>query len=245
VKRRLPLVLSLTALVVAVLGSTSVGQAVVSVVPPFAKRAGYAKHAGDAGSVGGIRASRQPRAGLLVPLGADGKFPASVGEAGPKGDKGDPGPQGAAGRQGPPGPPGPSHAYVSAETSSVKVAKATSVGSVYATTLAKQDVPAGSYVISFKTNLQFSKGYAILDCALEFTTGSQSSQGDFTEIVPGVSLTGGVSVSEDATLEDARTFKATTTIAARCAEVSNPFNPDPIVNAHDSQLVATQVGALN
>jgi hypothetical protein len=245
VKQRLPVVLSLTALVVAVLGSTSVGQAVVSAVPPFAKRAGYAKRAGDAGSVGGIKASRQPRAGLLVPLGADGKFPPSVGAAGPQGEKGDRGPQGLTGPQGATGRPGPSHAYATANSSYVKVAKALGATNFYATTLAKADVPAGSYVITFKTNLVFSKGYAILDCALEFTTGSQSSQGDFTEIVPGVSLTGGVSVSEDATLEDAMTFKATTTIAARCAEVSNPFNPDPIVNAHDSQLVAIQIGALN
>ena len=49
---------------------------------------------------------------MLVPLGADGRFPASVGlggAAGPKGDKGDkgePGPRGAAGAKGDTGAPG-------------------------------------------------------------------------------------------------------------------------------------------
>ena len=43
--KRLPLVLSTTALIVAVFGSTPVGHAVASAIPPFAKSAGYAKQA--------------------------------------------------------------------------------------------------------------------------------------------------------------------------------------------------------
>ena len=97
-RQRLPLVLSATALVVAIFGSTPLGHAVVRAIPPFARAAGYAT---NAGAVNGIHASRTPKARFLVPLGVDGKFPASVGVAGPPG---------APGQQGPAGPAGPAGA---------------------------------------------------------------------------------------------------------------------------------------
>lgn len=84
-KQRLPLVISATALVVALFGSTPLGHAVVSAVPPFAKKAGYAT---NAGAVNHITAARTPTPGSLVPLGVDGKFPASVGQVGPAGPQG-------------------------------------------------------------------------------------------------------------------------------------------------------------
>ena len=93
-KWRLPVVLSFTALAIALLGSTSVGHAFSAGV---AKRAVFAK---NAGAVNHIKASRTPRPGMLVPLGQDGKFPASVGLAGPKGEKGDKGDTGAQGPAG-------------------------------------------------------------------------------------------------------------------------------------------------
>jgi hypothetical protein len=108
--KRLPLVLSATALVVAVFGSTPVGHAVGSAIPQFAKSAGYAKQAGNASALNGIKAAKQPRAGMLVPLGTDGRFPASVGAigpTGPQGPKGEIGPRGTAGSKGDPGPQGP------------------------------------------------------------------------------------------------------------------------------------------
>ena len=101
--RRLPFMLSAAALVVAVLGSTPVGHAVGSQVPLFAKKAGYANRAGNAATLNGLKASKLPRPGLLLPLAADGKFPASVGQvgpAGPKGDKGDKGDRGESGARG-------------------------------------------------------------------------------------------------------------------------------------------------
>jgi hypothetical protein len=104
-KWRLPIVLSSTALAIALLGSTSVGQAFSSGAS-LAKRASFAK---NAGAVNGIKASKQPRPGRLLPLGPDGKFPASVGLAGPqgpKGPKGEKGDTGEAGAQGPAGTPG-------------------------------------------------------------------------------------------------------------------------------------------
>lgn len=108
--KRVPIVVSVTALVVAVFGSTPIGHAVGSNVPFFAKTAGYAS---NAGKLSGIKVSKQPRPGRLVPLGKDGKFPASVavggpaGPQGPKGDRGEQGPAGAKGTSGNKGDPGP------------------------------------------------------------------------------------------------------------------------------------------
>ena len=102
-KRRLPLVLSITALAVAVLGSTPAGHAVASAVPPFAKKAHYADRAGNATAVNGIRAARKPKPRLLVALNARGKLPASVAPIGPAGPQGKTGPQGAKGDTGLPG----------------------------------------------------------------------------------------------------------------------------------------------
>ena len=92
--KRLPLVLSATALVVAVFGSTPVGHAVGSAIPAFAKSAGYAKQAGNASALNGIKASKQPGPACSCPS-APTEVPrlrrASAGPAGPKGDKGDKG----------------------------------------------------------------------------------------------------------------------------------------------------------
>lgn len=106
-KRRLPLALSAAALVVALLGSTPLGQAVTAAIPPLAQHARTADRATNASAVNGIKASRQPLPGRLVPLGADGRFAASVGAIGPQGPKGEPGPQGSPGPAGPTGPTGP------------------------------------------------------------------------------------------------------------------------------------------
>jgi hypothetical protein len=122
-KKAIAIAVSLAALFAAVLAGTAAGEAAVGAV----KVALFAK---NAGKVNGLRASKTPKAGRLLPLGKDGKFPASVvptiagpkGDPGPqgaKGDKGDPGlqgPKGDPGLQGPkgdtgdtgqPGPPGP------------------------------------------------------------------------------------------------------------------------------------------
>jgi len=94
--QRLPLILSATALAVALLGSTPLGKAAGSAaakVVPLAKRSGYA---GNAGAVGGIKASRTPTPERLLPLGRNGRFPASVL---PPGARGEPGPPGISGLQ--------------------------------------------------------------------------------------------------------------------------------------------------
>ena len=76
-----------------------------------AARRSIAAFAANAGAVNGIKASRTPKAGRLVPLGRNAKLPASVvpsrrGARGLTGPPGSVGPQGPAGPAGPAGPPG-------------------------------------------------------------------------------------------------------------------------------------------
>lgn len=78
---RLPLFLSLVALVVAVTGFTGLGEAARDALP----RASFAN---NAHRVDGIHASRRPRAGYLYPLGRNRKFPAAVIGTGPAGKPG-------------------------------------------------------------------------------------------------------------------------------------------------------------
>jgi len=87
---------------------------------PLGEAAGrsVATFARNAGAVNGIKASRKPVPGRLLPLGRNGKFPSSVvptvrgargadGAQGPRGTDGTAGPAGAPGAAGPAGPPGP------------------------------------------------------------------------------------------------------------------------------------------
>jgi hypothetical protein len=76
-----------------------------------AARRSIAAFATNAGAVNGIKASRTPKPGRLVPLGRNAKLPASVvpvrrGARGLTGPQGPVGPQGPAGLSGPAGPPG-------------------------------------------------------------------------------------------------------------------------------------------
>ena len=109
-QQRLPIVLSAGAVIVAVFGTTPLGQAaghaVTAVVPPFAKTAGYARFAGDSTKLNGRKSTLAGAAGTIPVVGANGKLPASLGTVGPqgaKGDKGDKGDRGATGAAGPAG----------------------------------------------------------------------------------------------------------------------------------------------
>jgi hypothetical protein len=103
---RTPL-LVVVVLVLAVLSLSPAGQAARRAVTAFAQ---------NAGAVNGIKASRTPRPGRLVPLGRNAKLPVSVlplrrgerGAPGRPGPAGPAGPPGPAGPQGPPGASGPS-----------------------------------------------------------------------------------------------------------------------------------------
>jgi hypothetical protein len=103
---RLIAVLAGAALLLAVLAASPAGGAARRSIVAFAL---------NAGAVNGIKASRAPKPGRLVPLGKNAKLPRSVvpttrgarglqGPAGPPGPLGPQGPQGAAGPAGPAGP---------------------------------------------------------------------------------------------------------------------------------------------
>ena len=160
-RQRLPVVLSAAALIVAVLGATPNGFAAFRGV---AKVALFAK---NAGKVSGIAASKKPKAGKLLPLGKNGKFPAAVlpvavqgpagpegargpaGPAGPqgaqgiqglKGAKGATGPAGSVGAAGPAGPPGPPGGYGLLNLGRANVSKVTlSSGGAHSSTTAGAD----------------------------------------------------------------------------------------------------------
>jgi hypothetical protein len=105
-RNRLSLGVAVVALVISVFGATPLGRAAISNAVPLAKHAYLADTAKNAVRVGNIKASRTPTAGMLVPLGANGRFPASVGAAGPAGPQGAKGPAGAQGVKGDPGQAG-------------------------------------------------------------------------------------------------------------------------------------------
>jgi len=208
-RERLPLLLSATALLVAVFGATPAGHAagrVIHAVPPFAKRAGFAKFAGTADNakrLSGHRASTSPKAGDIPVVGANGKLPTSIGAvgppgppgpagsgrgpqgpAGPQGPKGATGPPGAPGAQGPPGtqgPVGPSQAYVNyggpAQTFTPGLTK----------TMATVTVPPGSYTLL--ANVRYSQG--TIGCSfvaagtLRQKTGFGSGSAELTMLVIG------------------------------------------------------------
>jgi hypothetical protein len=110
VNRTLPVVVGAFALVL--LAWSPLGEAAGRSVATFAR---------NAGAVNGIKASRKPVPGRLLPLGRNGKLPPSVvptvrgargargadGAQGPRGADGAAGPAGAPGTAGPAGPPGP------------------------------------------------------------------------------------------------------------------------------------------
>jgi hypothetical protein len=104
-----------TARLIAVLAGAALLLAVLATSPGGAARRSIAAFALNAGAVNGIKASRTPKPGRLVPLGKNAKLPRSVvpttrgargrqGPAGPPGPVGPQGPQGAAGPAGPAGP---------------------------------------------------------------------------------------------------------------------------------------------
>jgi hypothetical protein len=98
-KKQLPLILATAALVVALLGSTPLGEAAESALEqvPRAKRADFAA---NAGKLNGHRSSVNPRRGQIPVVGANGKLAASIGAVGPRGAAGPQGPQGGPGMSG-------------------------------------------------------------------------------------------------------------------------------------------------
>jgi hypothetical protein len=103
-RQRAPLVISMTALVVAVFGATPIGHAagekLAAAVPPFAKTASYARFAGNATKLNGRRSTLKGAPGTIPVVGHDGKLPASIGAVGPQGPAGPAGAKGSKGEKG-------------------------------------------------------------------------------------------------------------------------------------------------
>lgn len=104
-RQRASIVLSVTALVVAVLAATPFGRAagegLTAKFPPFAKTSGFAKLAGDSKQLNGHRSTLRGLPGTIPVVGTNGKLPVSIGAIGPQGTAG---PKGDRGLQGPVGP---------------------------------------------------------------------------------------------------------------------------------------------
>jgi hypothetical protein len=94
---RLPLIASITALLVAVFGSTSLGHAALDAVP-FAKSSGYAKLSGNAKKLNGRKSTLSGAPGTIPVVASNGKLPASIGAVGPQGQKGENGKNGKDGK---------------------------------------------------------------------------------------------------------------------------------------------------
>lgn len=98
-KQRLPLIISVTALVVALVGSTPIGNAAQSALEQVVPRAKRADFAANAGKLNGHKSSVNPSRGQIPVVGTDGKLSASIGAVGPAGPQGPAGPAGASGYQ--------------------------------------------------------------------------------------------------------------------------------------------------
>src|SRR5947209_5160363 len=85
----------LVAVIAVVISLTAPGYAAQLVRTVF-----FAKKAGNAVKVDGLRASKTPRPNTLLALDSQGELPSSVGAVGPRGLQGVQGPQGARGLQG-------------------------------------------------------------------------------------------------------------------------------------------------
>ena len=151
--KRLPIILSTTALAVALLGSTPLGSAArvqFAKIVPFAKQAGTAKLAVNALHLNGHAASTGAGPGTIPIVGSNGKLPASLGlggPAGPQGLAGPAGPTGTTGAAGPQGAQGPS-GFVAAYTQTAGTTGPFSMVPVGTyTTLASLSLPVGRYAI--------------------------------------------------------------------------------------------------
>lgn len=181
--RRLPMIVSTTALVVALLGSTPLGSAArlqLAKVVPFAKQAGTAKVAVNALHLNGHVASVGAGPGTIPVVGAGGKLPASLGlvgaagARGPAGPAGPTGPTGAAGPQGAQGPNGLVAAYTTTAGTSGPF-ELVPIGTF--TTLVSLSLPVGRYAIFGKIVVEGNDLKSSELCRLVAGTDSDNADG--------------------------------------------------------------------
>jgi Collagen triple helix repeat (20 copies) len=243
-RQRLPLALSILALTIAVLGATPALEAGSTV-----KRALFAS---NAGTVNGIKASRTPKPGQLVPLNASGRFPASVLARGPRGPIGPRGPQGVqgvqglqglqglagvTGPQGPQGIPGVDGAASvilrSREVTSLNIGGSGIAGGSDVVVIPM--VPAGGYVAIFTGDIIGRPLYDFYRCQLHGPSGV---------LAEGVTSAGGPDPAEGAsnlTLMAGVVLSEPATVTVRCWH-DNITGPGQIEN---SRLTLLRISALD
>jgi hypothetical protein len=242
-KNRLPVVLSSTALIVAVLGVTPVGHATSDVVQThFARSANFLR---------GHAPSEKAGKGKIPVAGKNGKLHASWGAVGPRGPQGPPGasgPPGAPGSKGDKGDkgdtgakgdPGPSKVILRHRAGAVNLPLAGGLQGALPITVITMNVPAGTYLLEAKTvavNFNATQDYVrcwiyadanILDGSTTRTgnSGAGASNGSVLYIV--------------ATYQSALPFAAT----LRCAHDSTMIAPAPYMES--SRILATAVGGVD
>ena len=130
-RQRVPLVISITALAVAVLGATPLGHAagekLAAAIPPFAKTAGYAKFSGDSSKLNGRKSTLSGAPGTIPVVARNGKLPVAIGAVGPQGPAGPKGDKGLKGDQGLQGNPGTSGYEIVTATTATDTTAAKSI----------------------------------------------------------------------------------------------------------------------
>jgi hypothetical protein len=155
---RTTLALSSTAILIALLAATPLGNAAqraVRSIPPFARTAGYAKLAGNAKLLNGHEATTNGRPGTIPILDSQGKLPASIGAVGPTG---------AQGPTGPGGPSGTARAYALWDTIQNKLIHAHNI-----TGVAQGSYGAGDWCVTLDKSIDASS--VVAQAAVEYNTG--------------------------------------------------------------------------
>jgi hypothetical protein len=181
-RHRLPIVLSASALLVAVLGATPLGHAagrVIHKVPPFAKTASYAKFAGNASKLNGRKSTLSGAPGTIPVVGRNGKLPASIGAVGAQGPQGSQGPAGSRGSTGPSGPAGPSGPSGPAGVSGWQAVTKTATWGAGVDAAGEVDCPAGKKMLGGGA----AGGIGILNIRQSAPAGALGDKGWYVEVV--------------------------------------------------------------
>lgn len=189
------------------------------ITPGEAARA--VKRGFNADAVDGLSASRTPKAGRLLALGSDGRFPSAVLPPVARG------PRGAQGPGGPPGDRGPSDAYVTRNNAGngLPVAAPATIGAL--------QLPAGAYALDFTAHTYVNGAGTFVDCQLS-ANGQQivKTAARVGNDAPGT-------IEAVIALSDAATFAAATVVRALCSQRSEAG-----VQLTDARLRAIRVGSV-
>ena len=183
--------------------------------------------------------------GIKFPDGSTQTKAQVQGPAGPQGQQGVAGPQGVQGRTGPAGPQGPigpSHAYatscLSSSCSTVQIGSSP-------TQLLSLSLPAGSFVLTAKANIEVNTVYS-LDVICQLVQESSSTVLDTSEFSSPTPAGGENSPGEKVVLVGSAvlTLQSTDAVSLQCG-ASSDGGSSPLAFASNTQLNAVLVGGVN